>query len=346
MPIDWKYMPVLKWKRGERAAMQKLFPAQRQGVVPLAELQRDSAGDRPTVADLVEQLKVCLASGGAIGIDTLHLSLQGERPLELLAAMSAAVQKGSPDRRVLPVIHGALASSLAGSTQRALDQLHSFPEVILRLRTDQIIASQIALLVEELKSVGIKRTSLHLVVDQFSMVGREAPPSATAVMQYLDAAIAEKCLSVTLAGGSFPIDLTGRKKGTSDLDRVEWLVWEIVRANPTYKAVRFADYAVTNPSRQPEIDPREVNPSISIRYAMPKAWRLFKGGGFKKGKPHTLSSLCELLVIDAAYSGAGFSDGDKTYANTAVKKPAANGIPWTWRRDATNHHIALTAAAL
>lgn len=346
MSVDWKYMPVLKWKRGERAAMQKLTIAQRDRLVPLAELQCDTHGVPPEVEAVIEQLKVCLSVSGAIGIDTTHLSLPGEKPLDQLATMCAAVQRGLHDRQVLPVIHGALLSSLAGSSQRVIDHLKAFPEVILRLRTDQITLDQIAISVAALKAVGIKKSAVHIVLDQFSMLGRDPDASATSIEPYIVAAIAEKCASVTLAGGSFPIDLAGRKKGVSDLDRVEWLVWEKVHAKPQYHAVRFADYAVTNPSRLPEIDPKTVNPSISIRYATSKTWKLFKGGGFKGGKAGTLAGLCELLVMDAVYSGAGFSDGDKAYATTANKKPAANGIPWTWRRDATNHHIALTASVL
>ncbi len=346
MSVDWKYLPVLKWKRGERAAMQKLTVAQRDRVVPLAELQRDTNGIRPSVDDIVEQLEVCLSAGGAIGIDTTHLLLPIDKPLDLLASICASVQGGVLDRLVIPVIHGTNLSSLAVSSPRVIDLLKAFQEIILRVRTDLMTPDQIALCVAALKEAGIRKTAVHIVLDQFSMVGRDPVASAVSIEPYLDAAIAERCLSVTLAGGSFPIDLTGRKKGVTDLDRVEWLVWEKIRAKSKYEAVRYSDYAVTNPSRLPEINPKEVNPSISIRYATPKAWKLYKGGGFKGGKAGTLAGLCALLVMDSMYSGPTFSDGDKTYSVTASKKPPANGIPWTWRRDATNHHIALTAAAL
>lgn len=346
MPVDWKYMPVLKWKRGERTALQKMTVAQRERVVPLAELQRRDDGSLPLAQEIADHLKASLSVGGAIAIDTTQLSLPGEKPLDLLISLCSAIQKIAADRQVIPVIHGALLAGLAGMSTKLIEQLKAFPEIMLRLRTDQITSAQVVLSVDAIKTAGIKKSSIHLMLDQFSMVERDVAASEKTIRAYLNAAIAEKCLSVTLAGGSFPLNLMGKKKGITDLDRVEWLVWELVKAHPEYSALRYADYTVTNPTRLPEIDPTQVNPSIAIRYATPKFWRLFKGGGFKKGTPGTLSGLCKLLTLDPIYSGNTFSDSDKTYWDTAVSKTPKNGIPWTWRRDATNHHIVLTAAAL
>lgn len=346
MSVEWKYMPVLKWKRGERAALQKLTADQREGVVPLAELQRRDDGSLPPNDEIAEHLKVSISEDGTVGIDTAQLLLPGDRPLDLLATLCTSVQKKVPDRQILPVIHGAFVTSLLFTSPKNQDLLKAFPEIILRLRSDQMTSEQIAHSVEGLRTAGFKKAAIHILIDQFSMVGMDPAPSATRIKPYLDAAIAQKCLSVTLAGGSFPVNLMGMKKGVSDLPRVEWQVWERVKKSAAYADVRFGDYTVTNPSRLPEIDPTQVNPSVSIRYAAKSFWRLFKGGGFKKGQPGTLAGLCALLVIDEVFSGEDFSDGDKRYADTAEKQPPANGIPWTWRRDATNHHIALTASEL
>ena len=34
----WKYMPILKWKMGERIALRNLTSSQWEGIVPLVEL--------------------------------------------------------------------------------------------------------------------------------------------------------------------------------------------------------------------------------------------------------------------------------------------------------------------
>jgi Beta protein len=95
----------------------------------------------------------------------------------------------------------------------------------------------------------------------------------------------------------------------------------------------------------PELDPKMMNPSVAIRYAADGFWRLFKAGGFKKGKPDQYKNLSILLLGDPVYSGAAFSYGDECYDKTANAK-LGNGNPSSWRRDATNHHLVLTATAL
>jgi hypothetical protein len=73
---------------------------------------------------------------------------------------------------------------------------------------------------------------------------------------------------------------------------------------------------------------------------------LYKGKGFKSGFEGEYKNLCKILVIDSHYSGEAFSYGDRQYkmASEAVKK--TNGTPSSWRKEATNHHIALTISSL
>lgn len=124
-------------------------------------------------------------------------------------------------------------------------------------------------------------------------------------------------------------------------------MWEQLLKNGFKGQIAYADYAVTNPIPLAEgLDGSKVNPSISIRYAGPDYWRLFKGVQFKKvANRGELRSLCQLLTTDTVYSGAPFSYADAQYLAYSTG-PDTNGSPWTWRRDATNHHIALTASAL
>ncbi len=351
MSTSWKYMPILKWKRGERDALRYLTEAQWNGVVPLAEVQAAEVSLIDWRAELIAELKQAIPIGGAIGIDTMYVSETYPKQIDLLVSYCVALQRAYPDRRIIPVIHGALAETLptyAGT--RTLELLQQLPEVILRLRIDTIQPAQVKPMVAAVKKAGFKASAIHLVVDQFSIVNQAAAACETQVKPYLVAAQEEKCASVTVAGGSFPVNLMGIKQGSPDIPRVEWEIWTNLRKDPQFASLRYSDYAVTNPSRLAEVDPTQVNPSITIRYAAQTFWRLYKGGGFKKGKAGTLKGLCKLLSMDTTvYSGAGFSYGDTQYDKKAKDngpKAPRNGTPWTWRRDATNHHIALTASGL
>ena len=95
------------------------------------------------------------------------------------------------------------------------------------------------------------------------------------------------------------------------------------------------------------MDPTQVNPSVAIRYTAAKEWHVFKAGGFKRGKPDQYQALCKVLLGDPVYCGASFSFGDAHYDKVASSPPGKNnGNPSSWRRDATNHHLVFTAAAL
>jgi len=345
MRTTWKYLPILKWKRGERDALRYLSSSQWQGIVPLAEVQA-SLDRNAARAGFIADIEIAIPPGGTIGIDTLYLSDGEPKKVDILVDFCVAVQREHSDRNVIPVLHSALIEPMASCAPKMLDQLRSFPEIILRLRTDLVQTEQIKPIVAAVKKVGFKPSAIHLLIDQFSILDKTAIDCDARVRPYLTAALAEKCASVTIAGGSFPADLIGFKAGTKDIPRIEWEVWTKLRASTEFASIRYSDYAVTNPSRLADVDPTQVNPSISIRYAGKKIWRLFKGGGFKKGKPGTLRGLCKLLILDPEFSGSSFSYGDKNYDSIAKSGSDKNGIPWTWRRDATNHHIVLTAGEL
>jgi hypothetical protein len=184
-----------------------------------------------------------------------------------------------------------------------------------------------------------------LVLDLYSIVHGDPKALFAVAKPYLDAALATSTASTSLTGGSFPVDLIGYKQGAHDIARVEWKIWELVIAKDDYEDILFSDYAVTNPGPLPDIDPIQVNPSVAIRYAADGFWRLYKAGGFKRGKPNQYRGLCNLLILDPIYSGAPFSFGDKCY-DEAAHGVKGNGNPSSWRRDATSHHLVFTRSKL
>jgi hypothetical protein len=346
---EWKYLPILKWKQGERIALRNLKGNQWDGITPLIELLPISAAPNfaslqaalPDYLDKVgKELDKALTDGTPFAVDTRYVSTGYPRQAQLLIAVSARLNKLT-DRPVLPVIPSALAQGEANQIARIAERFH---ECIVRIDTPSVSVAQVRPIVDLVKDA-FKSGGVHVVVDQFSLVGKDPKLVATAIKSYLDEAVASKSGSVTIAGGSFPVNLIGFKQGTTDIERVEWRVWKQLKKGGIYADVRYSDYCVTHPALGPEIDPTQMNPSVAIRYAADGLWRLFKAGGFKKGAPNQYQSLCELLLGDAVYSGPDFSYGDKCYADAASAK-LGNGNPSSWRRDATNHHLVLTQRAL
>lgn len=348
----WKYMPILKWKKGEQLALRYLSPQQRAGMMPLIELQPiDSAPTALTdalpgyMAKASDQITSSIPNHGSFCLDSSYLSLGYPRQVNLLMLVVGYLQKHLP-HTIIPVIHATDLESidqLAATPKKILEQQD---KVVLRLRTDQIDSSQVIASVASMSGAGIGPERIHLLVDQSSMVGRNVTDCVAQVKPYLDVALTAGCTSLTLAGGSFPVNLVGIPQGVTNLPRVEWKAWETVVAEEKYKDVIFADYAVTNPDLGPEIDPRQMNASITIRYAGKDSWRLYKGRGFKSKVPGEYRNLCRLLVSDGIFSGEKFSYGDGQYHQKASTGNEKNGNPASWRKEATSHHIVLTASCL
>lgn len=353
MGMNWKYMPVLKWKRGERDALRYLKDEQWEGVTPLLELQPISVAPEvaalrkalPTyLQEVAEQITKSVPVEVPVCIDTGFVSSSYAKQVNLLLVICRILDK-QLEHQVVPVIRSSWLETLPGLTPSLIEELATYDAVILRFRTDQFTAAQVKSGVDTLAKI-VKKRRIHLMMDQYSLVDRQAAACVADVTPYLHAALSVGCASVTLAGGSFPVNLTGKKPGFTDIPRVEWHIWSNVKKDPAFAPLRYADYTVTNPEPLPEdLDPKAVNPAIAIRYAADGFWRLFKGKGFKGAPRGELRGLCKLLTMDPVYSGEPFSYGDGKYFKDANGSDK-NGVPWTWRRDATNHHMVLTADAL
>lgn len=354
MAYDWRYLPILKWKRGEQFALRELTEAQWSGVTPLIELQPidaapDSAALRAALPEylnkVAEQIEKSIPEDCQVFVDTHLVSPGYARPANLLVVVCDQLRRKTK-RMIYPVVGTAAMASIGALTPQLKESIQKLATVLLRLRSDQIESSQIQPLVADLVGLGIKKRNIHLLIDQYSLVSRDPPGCVISIKPYLAEAIAASCASVTLGGGSFPMTLAGIKAGAKNIPRVEWSAWKLIDAAGEFRQLRYADYTVTNPAPLPEIDPKTVNPSITIRYATNDHWYLLKGRGFKGAPPGEYRGLCKLLVTNGAvYSGKDFSFGDGKYfaaANGGIK----NGIPWTWRREATSHHIVFTASSL
>jgi hypothetical protein len=345
----WTYLPILKWKQGERRAVEELSPSQWQSIVPLLELlsinaSPDSAGLNAAVPAYVQKIAKgftkCIPEDIPIVVDVRWVAPGYPKQARLLRAISRGLAKAS-GRRIIP----SLSESMVVNEAAELASFADFDEVVLRIRTTALEASQVPALVKLALDQGLAKKNLHLVVDQYSLVNEDPTARFTKIRPYLDEAISRKCASVTVAGGSFPVNLIGFKQGIHTLRRVEWLVWEKLKVLSDYDEVLYADYTVSNPGPLPEGDPDKMNPSVAIRYAADTYWKLFKAGGFKKGAPNQYRGLCTLLRSDKVYSGPSFSFGDECY-DKAANGLLGNGNPSSWRRDATSHHLVFTAGQL
>jgi hypothetical protein len=153
---------------------------------------------------------------------------------------------------------------------------------------------------------------------------------------------------VIVAASSFPEDLRDvEASSVVTLPRREWDLWNALQRRPERlprRDIVFSDYGIAHPSLK-DVDPRLMTMSASIRYTGRNEWVIVKGRGVRQSGFEQYHALCQRLVQHPAYEGASFSWGDRYIAETAVRTTGP-GNATTWRKVGTNHHITLVALQL
>lgn len=334
---DFVYVPILRWKQGEQGALSYTDAADRQRMLPIAEIQAiESTATQPKLQ------RQMLRSGGTqypIGIDFSE-AISGLVPHALLADRCKRLQ--SAGVHAWPTIRTTHAiADLPG-----LAHFKGQPAVIVRSRAESTPLADVTLVIDALRKVCGKHTPIYVVLDLFALADVDPNVKAVGVAPQAQAVLAMSSVTqVAVAGGSFPMNLGALKPGVGNrLMRRELAVWKALRALPGCGAIVFGDYGVTNPEPLEEIDPTKMNPAAGIRYTLKDVWWVLRGSGVRtkgKGGMGQYNGLCKLLIASPDYSGATFSYGDKKYYDHAQPK-ATSGSLTTWRRDATNHHVVFT----
>lgn len=320
-------------------AVQYLGAGDRQDMLPILEIMPPKASVT-LLASVAATLEKNHANGEPFGLDLRHTRTGGV-PIGVLAKLCSALRNAGYG--AFPTINSA--DLFAQPTQ--VGALAGMPEVVLRMRLQTLTLASCAAAVASVRKAVGKGARLHVVFD-FEPIG-EVP---TAPLSALATPFVQSTLSqgdadvVALAGGSFPITLQGIPLGTGNLlPRREWHAWLHVRHQPGCAPLCFGDYAVTNPDLPDIVDPRALNASAAIRYALDDQWWLLRGRGTRTAGFAQYNTLCRVLIADARYHGAAFSYGDGRYFAHA-QPGASSGNLTTWRRDATNHHLVQTMRRL
>ncbi|MDT7705851.1 MAG: hypothetical protein QOG20_1458 [Pseudonocardiales bacterium] len=122
---------------------------------------------------------------------------------------------------------------------------------------------------------------LDLGVEVHSELAAELSSMVLQTLQH-----AEAWRSLTLAGGSFPENLSQiDKHRLTRLPRLEWRLFAEVcseAADAGLHMPTFGDYAVAHPDpTSADIDPRVMSISAGLRYTIDGEWLVAKGGLYK-----------------------------------------------------------------
>lgn len=290
--LDKFYTPILKAKSGEFGALQALSPEHKEQITPLLEIPPipwDHATDSPAKTIDEHLLKIdsnfekSWGTGERFFVDLLWIGeretmLGGTHPLTDLFRRTR-----SRNLRAVPVT-GLLRSE---QHQKACREIASVDKrgVCLRLLKDDFEDSDSieSALTELLAVLRLRPVETDLILDLGSLRGENGDEISVDAISLIKAIPRiMQWRSFVLAATGFPVDLVGiPSSDISPVFRSEWALWRNVSANRRIARMpTFGDYAIAHP-QPPEVDPRVMRPSASIRYTTENEWLVLKGKNLK-----------------------------------------------------------------
>lgn len=347
-----RYVPILKGKAGEYAALAQVSATVKAGALPLIEAWPVG---KETVEEACASTMRQLDTGwsGPFAVDAVYLDPatplpSGQLPVEVLA--DEARTRGLV---VLPVLRldDDPAVWSAAATVVARDKAG----VVVRLGGDPLqedVADLNVYLGNLYSTVKITPGHVDLVID----LGGVTEPGYAA----LAARIARDLInglkdvaswrSLTVASGGFPIDLSAVPTGsTALLPRTDARLWSTLTTRTLSRNPDYGDYAIQNPG-PPATGGR--GPAPQIRYAVGLDWRVRKAQTNVRRGYAQFYDICADVVASGEFIGAAFSWGDEQIDLAARSAPAGvvalrgTGNATTWRAIGTSHHLALISDRL
>lgn len=351
------YVPILKGKEGEFAALQELKSDVRSLIMPLIEIPSiplDYTSNRPAkslddhLIGIPERLSKC-SMGNPLYLDLPSHGEEehfkdGKLALDAIlndceklgvSAVPVVSRTSSDDYLSTAGLHGASFGS--GLCVRLVEK--DFNEDIdLESEIDRIV-----------RRIGDPASSpVDLILD-LQDIGSEGNRSIV-FSRYVFSLIPRKDVwrRIILAAASFPEDLSDVDAATTTLlPRHEWNLWQALQRKPNglpRKDLIYGDYAVSNPVSK-LLDPRTMRMSANIRYTTEDKWLVIKGRNVRQHGFSQYFELCETLVARQEYCGREFSWGD-TYVDDCALAMKGPGNATTWRKVGVNHHLTLVARQL
>jgi hypothetical protein len=365
------YVPVLKGKQGELAALTRTDAKLFKHFTPLLEIppippkyvegQEEPIQSKSIDAHVEyvgEKFSAALAQLPSVFVDGLYIETEdelssGASPIsaifEILRKQKIKFIPTVGVDRIEDYVESVKAAAETDQRGCCIRLLESDLEGIVEL------APQVQSL---LKVLGLKPKDIDLLLDFGPRV-----PSKAALPYQIDALPSVKeWRSLTVVASSFPVDMSGvTQNSIAEPEREEWLSWLYLRSRQ--KAIlrmpTYGDYTINHPVLS-EIDPRIINMSPNIRYTGNSSYVLAKGQAIprKKKKPteqeeearkkllpsEQYPKLSARIKNHPSWKEKSFSWGDK-FIDDCSRRDCV-GSATDWRSVGTCHHIAVVVQQL
>ena len=342
------YVPVLKVKRGEKAALLELAVPLCLQITPLLEIVERKADKTPNIGKHLDTAFKDLASSvapfGRCFLDAREIAADGT------AAAAQVFQRAAAVGMMFAPVTG-----LSRTADVAAAMTHRQHGLVLRLTRDEFERGGLTVAIGRfLTTHGLSPEQVDLIVD----LGAVDQMIAAGIMALTDAFLADvpdhaRWRTLTVSACAFPMSMGGVERHSQSLvERGEWIAWRDglhARRNSFARLPTFSDCGIQHPKGVEDFDPLTMKASAAIRYTLPDDWLLIKGESTRKTLPSDqFPVLATRLVyghLHGSFSGPTHCRGCELMKNAADGAPKL-GSAEAWRKLGTIHHMTMVMDGL
>ncbi len=340
------YVPILKVKQGEKAALAHVAGALAPRITPLLEIVARTTGKSvgEHITTTFKGLPDSVSSYPRCFIDTREIEPDG--PAAAHAVFSRAKAAGISFTPVTGVTRAA-------DVGPALE--HSDHGLALRLTRAEFEAGHLPSAIPAfLGTHGLSPGEIDLIVDLGAVEEMVVDGIAALTGAFLtDVPNHQDWRTFTVSASAFPVSMGGVDRHSHDLvERSDWLAWRDHLHSTRHSLVRlptFGDYAIQHPLGVEGFDFRFMQVSAAIRYTKEEHWLLVKGESTRSVLPSAqFPQLATRLVyghLQQHFAGSTHCFGCQAI-KAAADGAARYGSAGAWRRLGTIHHLTAVMQGL
>lgn len=351
MLLQNRYFPLVKWKRGEQAAISILAPSVKKKITPIIEvvpIPRDlKTGEQTRSLEAHMDTAVNALEQVWGNSDTFYLDCD-----EISSDQSAANVYG-PGYTFSNASNQGLNFIPVVGLKRDHIQIdeakkHNKNGLCIRIDLNDLESGTLSSDLEKfIENHNISFSDIDLILDMGSVEEQRSilvENLANTFFRSIPNISAWR--NLIMLASAFPTSMgIVQKNGTKQVDRVEWSVWKKIIADSLFKRLpHFGDYGIQHPDGVEDFNPLYMTPSAAIRYTLDETWLLIKGESMKQGGAQ-FRGLSKLLMSTDNYYGSTHCEGC-----TGVQQCASGELPAksleVWRKLGTAHHYTVVVEQL
>jgi Beta protein len=338
---DTLYVPVLKGRQGEFAALAAIQPVTRRHILPLVEIVPGPADERGAIRSFVNKtvMKLRPWAGSRLLLDAglLPIDLQLHDGVGAVAySVITALNNGLS---ATPVVR--LSDEPLALTDAAQVHADCGGGVAIRLSVEDMDEDSEDIdeaLSEALRRLKVDRPEADLVLDVGAVNGDLAVRAGSRLVTDLlrDITDIDEWRGVIVTAGAFPVDLSSVQRWViGELPRYDAALWDHLQGRRRItRTPTYGDYAVAHPV----LATGAAFPAApQLRYTVADRWLALKGGRNDPRGHEQFYDVCEVIAAHPEFAGAALGKADARIANARANGRPGNAA--TWREIGTAHHL-------